>query len=89
MSKNKNKTVRIDYDRINDVLYISFGPQSPSYCVDEIDDVFIMKDIATDEYSGFKVLFFSERLQDGSLFNLELPFHFDFKQLEAIIDRTN
>jgi len=41
-----------------------------------------MKDVKTGEYSGLKILDFSERLNDGSLFKLDLPFEFDFSQLE-------
>jgi uncharacterized protein YuzE len=73
--------VRIKYDKNNDILYITFGQPRPSYCVAEIDDVFIMKDIETDEYSGFKILDFSTRLNDGSLYTLDLPFSFDLTEL--------
>lgn len=76
-----NKKVRISYDKENDLLYVSFGPPRPSYCDAEIDDVFIMKDTETKEYSGFKILDFSERLNDGSLYELDLPFSFDLKEL--------
>ena len=75
----------IKYDKTNDILYISFGPPRPSYCAAENDDVFIMKDMDTGEYSGVTILDFSERLNDGSLFSLDLPFHFDLKQLEGDI----
>ncbi len=75
--------VNIKYDKINDILYVSFGAPRPSYCVAENDDVFIMKDLITDEYSGITILDFSERLNDGSLFSLSLPFDFDFKQLKV------
>ena len=80
--KNDLQRAIIKYDRINDVLNISFGPQRPSYCAAEIDDIFIMKFIDNDEYSGLKILDFSERINDGSLYELNLPFAFDFKQVE-------
>ncbi len=80
MSNSKDK-VRIRYDKRNDLLYITFGQPRPSYCAAEFDGVFIMKDIETKEYSGFKILDFSERLNDGSLYALDLPFSFDLKEL--------
>lgn len=78
-----NNQANIIYDRKHDVLYISFGSPRPSYCDAEIDDVFIMRDIETNEYCEFKVLGFMERLKDGSLYHLQLPFEFDLKQLET------
>jgi len=79
--ENKTPKATIKYDKINDVLYIIFGPPRPSFCVAEIDDVFVMKDIETKEYSGLTILDFSERLNDGSLFTIDLPFEFNFKEV--------
>lgn len=86
MYPNKGQKVDIKYDKTNDVLYISFGPPRPSFCAAENDDVFIMKDIQTGEYSGVTILDFSERLNDGSLYSISLPFEFDFKQLDKKLD---
>jgi hypothetical protein len=83
MDQNNEEKVLIEYDKGNDVLYISFGSPRPSVCVAEIDDVFIMKDIITKKYSGLTILDFSERLKDGSLHKLNLPFNFNFDKLET------
>jgi len=79
--KKNNTGLDISYDKENGVLYISFGAPRSSYCDAEIDDVFVMKDMLTDEYSGFTILDFSKRLNDGSLYELNLPFSFDLKGL--------
>jgi len=63
----------LEYDKDNDVLYVTFGPPRPSYCAKEIDGIFVMKDVKTSEYSGLKILDFSERLNDSSLLGLNLP----------------
>ncbi|MEW6275566.1 MAG: DUF2283 domain-containing protein [Bacillota bacterium] len=73
----------VSYDRENDILYISFGPPRPSYCTTQEDDVFIMKDIETDEYSGITIMDFQERLKDGSILNFRWPFDLDFAALKA------
>ncbi|MDR9755634.1 MAG: hypothetical protein ACN4A7_04570 [Thermacetogeniaceae bacterium] len=86
--ENSKTNVVINYDKKNDILYVSFGPPRPSYSVAEIDDVFIMKDIVTQEYSGLKILDFLERLNDGSLRDLNLPFCFDFEELEREFKRN-
>jgi uncharacterized protein YuzE len=85
---NKGQKVDIKYDKANDVLYISFGPPRPSYCAAEKDDVFIMKDIQTGDYSGITILDFSERLNDGSLYSIRLPFEFDFKLLDRELGKN-
>lgn len=86
--KNKAQKVDIKYDKANDVLYISFGPPRPSYCAAENEDVFIMKDIESGEYSGITILDFSDRLNDGSLYSINLPFEFDFKQLDKDLGKN-
>lgn len=88
MYLNKSQKVDIKYDKASDVLYISFGPPRPSYCAAENDDVFIMKDIQTDDYSGITILDFSERLNDGSLYSISLPFEFDFKLLDKELGKN-
>jgi uncharacterized protein YuzE len=73
--------VNINYDKKNDILYVSFGYPRPSFCVTQVDDVFIMKDIETGEYSGITVMDFKERLNDGSIATLQLPFKLDIKRI--------
>lgn len=79
MSVNKKANFR--YDSENDVLYITLGPPRPSYCAAEIDDVFIMKDVETQEYCGVTILDFAQRLKDGTIFGVKLPFSVDFREI--------
>ncbi|HBQ28035.1 hypothetical protein HX99_02345 [Peptococcaceae bacterium SCADC1_2_3] len=72
----------VSYDHDNDILYISFGSPRPSYCVTEVDDIFIMKDVETDEYSGVTIMDFQERLEDGSILNFEWPFDLDLAAIK-------
>jgi len=73
--------VNIDYDSLNDILYISLGLPRPSYCVAQVDDVFVMKDVETNEYSGITIMDFKERLNDGSINTLKLPLDLDVKKI--------
>lgn len=75
----------VSYDRENDILYISFGHPRPSYCATQTDDVFVMKDIETDEYSGITIMDFQERLKDGSILNFRWPFDLDFAAMEVAL----
>jgi len=79
MSNAKRTTFR--YDKENDILYISFGPPRPSFCVAEIDDIYIMQDIETGGYSGITMFDFKQRFKDGSVFDLKLPIAVDFKEI--------
>lgn len=83
MSSDKNIVFR--YDSENDILYLSFGPPRPSYSVDRSNDIFVMKDIETGEYSGIKILDFIQRVKDGSISDLELPVAVNFKEIRQKI----
>lgn len=75
---NANKTT-FRYDCDNDILYISLGPPRPSFCVAEIDDIYIMQDIETGEYSGITILDFKQRLSSKSYDHIELPISIDLE----------
>lgn len=55
------REIRINHDKVGDVLYILFGSSRPSYA-DEIDDgIFVRYDMETDEVTGITILDFSKR----------------------------
>lgn len=73
------------YDKENDILYVHFGEPRPSYCASSFDDVFIMKDIETGEYSGITILDFAERVREKSLEALPFPFEVDFHEAVKLL----
>ena len=55
--------LNLDYDKKNDVLYISIGRPKPSYGEEDVPGIVILKDIITDEITGITVFDFMKRIQ--------------------------
>lgn len=69
------QTIKTDYDKKYDTLYVAFGDKSNSYGDDSLDDVILMRDIFTDEITGFTILSFLKKYRSNSL--PELPIDLD------------
>lgn len=77
------KKMKIDYDRDNDILYISFGKPRPSY-VEEMDSNFLLRyDMETDHLTGITIINFSKHVIEFK--NLDLPIKIDYEEIENVL----
>lgn len=67
--------LRFNYDKKNDILYISIGAPKPSYGDELEEGIVIRKDFTTDEITGITIFDFRKRLEnnDTHLEHLPLP----------------
>ena len=65
-----NQNFDYQYDRDNDVLYLSLGTPRHSYGEDLFDDIIARYDMVTDELTGVTILGFKQRIlnKDPSIF---------------------
>lgn len=70
--------INLNYDNKFDVLYLSFGMPKNSYGEDSIPYVVTLRDMDTDEITGYTIMEYKKLLNSGKLFNLELPISVDF-----------
>ena len=73
--------LQFNYDKENDILYISINRLKPSYSKEDIPGIITRRDIETDELTGITILDFCTRLKDNSLQALELPIKVDFSAI--------
>ncbi len=73
MAKSEFADLRISYDKISDVLYISFG--EPEFGIDEeIDDgVYLRVHPQTSKPNGLMIIDFEKRFSKGIKIPLHLP----------------
>lgn len=77
----KNKNFKLEYDRDEDILYITKGGLTKQDTSEELgDDVIIWKNKKTSEVSGFTVLNFSTRSSKKSS-KVNLPFEVELHPL--------
>ncbi len=75
----KNNNFKLEYDKEEDILYITKGDLTKEDTSEELgDDVIIWKNKKTDEVSGFTVLNFSTRSKNS---RLSLPFEVELHSL--------
>ncbi len=70
----------LKYDKNHDVLYISIDYPRPSYGDEILPGVVILYHMETDEVTGVTIFDFKKRLDDNSLWSLELPPEIDLLQ---------
>ena len=71
---NKSKNFKLEYDKEDDILYLSKGGLTQNDSSEEMgDDVVIWRNKKTKKVSGFTVLNFSKRSSKKSS-NINLPF---------------
>ncbi len=64
--------LKVEYDRIGDILYITKVPPYPEQESEELDDYIVARlNPQTDEVEGLEILFWSKRLESGE--TLDLP----------------
>ena len=61
----------ITYDKISDVLYISFGQPRPGIAKEITDGDFVRIDPYTDQVVGITIMYFKERYMKSSSTNIE------------------
>ena len=74
------RTMRIDYDRHLDTLYVALGDKSNSYGDDSQNDIILMRDMETDEITGFTILNFFKKCMANSLPHLPDYLNFSFER---------
>ena len=61
------QTKIVDYDSRFDTLYVGLGDKTNSYGDDSSDDIIFMRDMTTDEITGFTVLSFLKKAARSTL----------------------
>lgn len=69
----------LNYDKRNDVLYISMETPRPSYGDEVYPGVVVRKDFHTDEITGVTILGYKKMLAENK-FDLNIPLGIDFKR---------
>lgn len=87
LNMSSSKKANFHYDHDNDILYIFLEPRRPSFCVKEIDDIYIMQDLETGEYSSITILDFKQRLKSKSYDQIDLPISVDFAEIAKQISQ--
>lgn len=52
----RGKMKIFDYDKVNDILYLTFGNTDNSFGEEDPDNIIILKDLETEEITGVTVL---------------------------------
>lgn len=60
-------TMKIDYDKRFDTLYVALDNKSDSYGDDSSDDIILMRDLITDSITGFTILSFFKKYHSNAL----------------------
>ena len=82
------QTMSVDYDSRFDTLYVGLGDKSNSYGDDEQDDIIFMRDMDTDEITGFTILSFLKKHTLSALPKLPQYLNISFeKDILPIIKR--
>ncbi|MCF8010931.1 MAG: DUF2283 domain-containing protein [Clostridiales bacterium] len=78
--KKIQKTLKIDYDKEHDILYISINKPTPSYSNEEgWKGVFIRREIDSDIITGATILDYSKRSINS--LKKHIPFNVDFHKV--------
>lgn len=78
MNANKNK-LNLNYDKDNDVLYVSMGKPKPSYCEEDLNGVLIRRSFQNNKYSGVTIMDFSKKSKEQ--LRSSIPFKIDVDEL--------
>lgn len=80
----KNSIQKMTYDKANDVLYVTFSPNSDSYG-DETGGVVLLRDMDTDAITGLTIFspkkLKAAREKDLALVAKNTGFHFDLSHV--------
>lgn len=77
------KKVKMNYDKSNDIMYISFVDSGSSY-VEEIDHYLLVRyDMETNKWNGITILNYSKHMEEFRAFHL--PFKMDYDAIEHAV----
>lgn len=80
--------IMVDYDSHFDTLYVALGDKSNSYGDEDIDDLILMRDLDTDDITGFTILSFFRKLSLAALPKLPQCLNLSFERdILPIINR--
>lgn len=72
--------VRVDYDSRFDTLYVAVGDKSNSYGDEDLEGIILMRDMETDDITGFTVLSFFRKLSLKALPKLPQSLNLSFEK---------
>lgn len=81
------QTMKTDYDKRYDTLYVAFSDNSNSYGDDSLNDVILMRDLFTDDITGITILSFLKKYRSNSL--PELPIDLGLSIEKDILPMVN
>lgn len=69
--------LNLDYDKKFDILYARLPFSGHSYGEEGLDGIVTYHNIENDSITGMAIYSFKKRLEDGSIFSMQLPFPID------------
>lgn len=82
-------TKNVDYDSKFDVMYYTIGDTSNSYGDESIDNIVVLKDLDTDEITGYTIMNFKKICENKSAEYTILSKLFDLKSLLQATNQNN
>ena len=77
------KKVKMNYDKLNDIMYISFVDSGSSY-VEEVDSYLLVRyDMDTNKLNGITISHYSKPMEEFRAF--PLPIKMDYDAIESAI----
>ncbi|MBB5056933.1 uncharacterized protein YuzE [Granulicella aggregans] len=66
--------LKVKYDAVGDVLYLSIGEPTSAFSEEGPDGLVFRRDMGTDEVVGVTIIDFTKRVENRRDFSLSLPF---------------
>ena len=84
---DKTQTMIIDYDREEDILYISLKPGQEAICIEKGNGLLIRVDPDTSEIFGYTIIDFLGKFEDesSSSVRVELPLLFAQSEIASFL----
>ncbi len=83
---NQKNDVSINYDKKNDILYISLGEPLPSYGDEKYDGIVFRYSFIDERLTGFTILDFKKRLSEDYFSSIDFLVNLDFEKIEEHIN---
>ncbi len=77
--------LKLNYDKKNDILYLSIGDPKPSYGEEDVSGIVIRRDMASNDITGITIFDFMKRITEKTIDSKDLPIQVDFQEISNII----
>ena len=77
--------LKLNYDKKNDILYLSIGDPKPSYGEEDVPGIVIRRDMASNDITGITIFDFMKRITEKTIDSMDIPIQVDFQEISNII----